>query len=614
MPPPFGCPKEMVHMCGVGLRFSNLKIRQKILLFGIVSIIMLCIVFALFYGMVVSHMVLNRAEEDMKGELDEITDFFDEMDLDISYRLRHLDTSITIQQLLTAAGQGQKTDEDWSADALLEDICIAEQIYSVSLYTMDGRFVTGNDPETNRGLHLSHAVREAVGETEGNLWQDDAVYSRAHTDRLAVYRLIRTEKDAPPIGIARAVVSRSALSSVYGYIGRSGWSDLYIFSLKGNLVLPVEADVSVLQPARAAFNEDIEDYQPEREQRIYTGRGERYVVCTRFLEEYGLDVVNIVSYKRIMQEVQLMQGTLLALAVICVIVYGILLSVMGGSLSRPVLALSAKMHEVGSGQLDLRCNSTSQDEIGELSRSFDWMLDQIQDLMAENAASEKKRHELELISLQNQVTPHFLYNSLDGISALVQMGENKEAFQMSRALSRFYRGVLSDGRCVIRVSEELQMIESYLQVQSQRSQDSFDYLVDVDPALLDASIVKLTLQPLVENAIYHGIRAVRRRCLLTVTGHAEENGDMVLSIRDTGKGLDTAAENADVSGQWEKGDLILHRKGYGMYNADQRIKLYFGARYGLRVSSVPGEWTQADVHLPVYSYKEYQNDLSPDRR
>lgn len=179
MPPPFGCPKEMVHMRGVGLRFSNLKIRQKILLFGIVSIIMLCIVFALFYGMVVSHMVLNRAEEDMKGELDEITDFFDEMDLDISYRLRHLDTSITIQQLLTAVGQGQKTDEDWSADALLEDICIAEQIYSVSLYTMDGRFVTGNDPETNRVLHLSRAVREAVGETEGNFWQDDAVYSRA---------------------------------------------------------------------------------------------------------------------------------------------------------------------------------------------------------------------------------------------------------------------------------------------------------------------------------------------------------------------------------------------------------------------------------------------------
>ena len=112
-------------MRGVGLRFSNLKIRQKILLFGIVSIIMLCIVFALFYGMVVSHMVLNRAEEDMKGELDEITDFFDEMDLDISYRLRHLDTSITIQQLLTAAGQGQKRTKIgprtlcWRTSALL---------------------------------------------------------------------------------------------------------------------------------------------------------------------------------------------------------------------------------------------------------------------------------------------------------------------------------------------------------------------------------------------------------------------------------------------------------------------------------------------------------------
>ena len=93
---------------------------------------------------------------------------------------------------------------------------------------------------------------------------------------------------------------------------------------------------------------------------------------------------------------------------------------------------------------------------------------------------------------------------------------------------------------------------------------------------------------------------------------------MVLSVRDNGKGIDTAAEEAAreavASGRRGKGDLILHRKGYGMYNADQRIKLYFGAGYGLRVSSAPGEWTQVDVHLPVYSYKEYQNDLSPDRR
>ena len=594
-----------------GRVFSDLKIRQKILLFGIVSMVLLCSVFVLFYGVVASRTVLDRAEEDMGDELDQIAVFLDDVDLAISCRLRHLGTSITIQQTMDIAAQGGRQARSWSADALLKDICLTDQIQSVALYTMDGRFVIGSDSEANEIQRPSRAVLEAVRRSDGNYWHDDASYDSARTDQLAVYHLIRTREDAPPIGIVRAQVSRSALSDLYGYMGRSGRSDVYLFTAEGNLVLPIEADVSVLRPARAAFEADAAG----RARRTYTDRGEQYLVRTQALEQYGLVLVDIAPYSRIMQEVQMMQGTILALAIACVLVYMLFFSAMGESLSRPILALSARMREVGGGRLDLRCNSDSEDEIGELSRSFDRMLDQIQDLMAENEASEQKRHELELISLQTQITPHFLYNSLDSVSALVQMGEDEAAFQMSQALSRFYRGVLSDGRCVIRVSEELQMIESYLKVQSQRYRDGFDYTVDVDPALLDASIVKLTLQPLVENAIYHGIRAVRRRGLLTITGRVEEDGDMVLSVRDNGKGIDTAAEEAVASGRRGKGDLILHRKGYGMYNADQRIKLYFGAGYGLRVSSAPGEWTQVDVHLPVCPYKEYQqNDLSSDRR
>ena len=133
--------------------------------------------------------------------------------------------------------------------------------------------------------------------------------------------------------------------------------------------------------------------------------------------------------------------------------------------------------------------------------------------------------------------------------------------------------------------------------------------IDVDPALLEASIVKLTLQPLVENAIYHGIRKVRRPGRIEISGRLEE-GTVILSVWDNGQGMqrdEGIPENA------EKGDLILHRKGYGMYNADQRIKLYFGGGYGLHVESQPGEWTRVDVYLPLQPYGEYQHDFGTDR-
>ena len=181
---------------------------------------------------------------------------------------------------------------------------------------------------------------------------------------------------------------------------------------------------------------------------------------------------------------------------------------------------------------------------------------------------------------------------------------------MSKALGGFYRGVLSDGRCVISVEEELRMTDSYLRVQTQRYRDGFEYHIDAAPEVLQASIVKLTIQPLVENAIYHGIRNVRRKGIITITGRVEE-GDVILSIRDNGKGM--TADNTAISENYEKGDLVLHRKGYGMYNADQRSKRDFGSQYGLHVESVPEEWTQVDVRVPLCPYKEYQYDFGFDR-
>lgn len=491
-------------------------------------------------------------------------------------------------------------------DALLWDLQNASQLQGLEIFTPDGTFVAGTVEEQETAQPALEIFPQLREHPETNVWYDDGENTNARTDHISVYRAV-CGRDRQVVAVVRARLDVSALSDIYNYVGFNLSSELYLFTGRGNLLLPKEAEPAVLRVGRDSF----EDYQNGswQEEKTYTNRDETYLVQSLPLETHHLYVVSIAGYSQMKEDVQTLQTTILLLGLSCILVLVSYLSLMGKAISRPIVELSGKMERVREGELSLRIGSENQDEIGILSRNFDRMLDRIEELMQEVAAAEKRRHELELISLQTQITPHFLYNSLDSVSALAQMGDMEGAFEMSKALGSFYRGVLSDGRSVIRIREELRMTDSYLRVQHQRYRDDFTYHIDVDPALLEASIVKLTLQPLVENAIYHGIRKVRRPGRIEISGRLEE-GTVILSVWDNGQGMqrdEGIPENA------EKGDLILHRKGYGMYNADQRIKLYFGGGYGLHVESQPGEWTRVDVYLPLQPYGEYQHDFGTDR-
>lgn len=586
--------------------FQNLKIRRKIQLFSAVLVLLLCVVFVWFYSLLAFQTVKQRTRETAEQNLGEIETYILAVDRRISAGLNHLGTSISLQKVLEQIRSGAGTEQVWTVDALLWDLQNASQLQGLEIFTPEGTFVAGTLEEQEPAQPALEIFPQLREHPETNVWYDDGENTNARTDHISVYRAV-CGRDRQVVAVVRARLDVSALSDIYNYVGFNLSSELYLFTGRGNLLLPKEAEPAVLRVGRDSF----EDYQNGswQEEKTYTNRDETYLVQSLPLETHHLYVVSIAGYSQMKEDVQTLQTTILLLGLSCILVLVFYLSLMGKAISRPIVELSGKMERVREGELSLRIGSENQDEIGILSRNFDRMLDRIEELMQEVAAAEKRRHELELISLQTQITPHFLYNSLDSVSALAQMGDMEGAFEMSKALGSFYRGVLSDGRSVIRIREELRMTDSYLRVQHQRYRDDFTYHIDVDPALLEASIVKLTLQPLVENAIYHGIRKVRRPGRIEISGRLEE-GTVILSVWDNGQGMqrdEGIPENA------EKGDLILHRKGYGMYNADQRIKLYFGGGYGLHVESQPGEWTRVDVYLPLQPYGEYQHDFGTDR-
>ena len=202
----------------------------------------------------------------------------------------------------------------------------------------------------------------------------------------------------------------------------------------------------------------------------------------------------------------------------------------------------------------------------------------------------------ELMVLQSQINPHFLYNTLDAITWLAEAGEQETVVKMVGSLSGFFRTSLNQGKDIVTLAEELQHIRSYLEIQKIRYQDILEYDIDVSDEFGDVKIPKITLQPLVENAIYHGIKNKRGGGKISVTAKSD-SGDLRIYVRDDGVGMDEERLHAVLDGIFEK--KPEEKDIYGLYNVNERIRLYFGEEYGITLSSEKGIGTESVVRLPV---------------
>ena len=254
------------------------------------------------------------------------------------------------------------------------------------------------------------------------------------------------------------------------------------------------------------------------------------------------------------------------------------------------------MEEAETGNLDVRFPDPPNDEVGRLGQSFNTMIGEIGKLLDQVYVEQQKKREAEFRILQAQIKPHFLYNTLDTIHWMAQEKGATDIVGIVDALTRLFRISLSKGRDVIRLEEELEHVTSYLVIQKIRYLDKFDYTIDVDPTLLSLPVVKLTLQPLVENALYHGIKEKAGRGLLTLSAR-RESGALVLTVADDGAGMARSALEALVANLHQDEEPSAH--GFGVFSVHHRIRLVFGEEWGLSYRSSPGEGTTVTVRQPL---------------
>lgn len=308
------------------------------------------------------------------------------------------------------------------------------------------------------------------------------------------------------------------------------------------------------------------------------------VVSVAYADEIGAELAPI-------RNITLLVIGLIFLGVIFLAVY------LSHSLSEPIKQLQELTQRAANNELSVHIETQGKDEIAQLGHSFNKMISRIQELMSENVKEQKLLRQLEMESLNNQIKPHFIYNTLDLIIGQLESNNTSQASYLIEALGNFFRLSLSQGREIVPIASEVEHVRNYLFIQQLRHGEEYQYEIEIkDPHILNHYIPRLLLQPLVENAIYHGILQADKKGKITITAY-REGSDIYFEICDDGAGIEEEKLlhiNEVLQGVRK---LENEKEYFGLRNVNQRVKLMFGEDYGVQLTSELGQGTKAVLRI-----------------
>ena len=269
---------------------------------------------------------------------------------------------------------------------------------------------------------------------------------------------------------------------------------------------------------------------------------------------------------------------------------------ISSKISQPIKRLERQMKRVENGDFDINLEVKGEDEVKRLSKAFNLMVARIKQLMSQIIKEQEDKRKSEFRALQAQINPHFLYNTLDSI---VWMNENRNydgVTTMVSALAKFFRVSISKGNEIVNVEDEIAHARSYLVIQKIRYKDKFDFTIETQPEALSRKTLKLILQPIIENAIYHGINQLQEKGEIRITASIEDD-NILFRIMDNGYGIKPKVLK-DILHQESKGE---HNMGVGLKNVNERIKLCYGTEYGLEIDSELDVGTTVTICIPLNS-------------
>ncbi len=474
---------------------------------------------------------------------------------------------------------------------------VRRDIDSVFVLTRDGRAIAAT---TGGALNPTVDLRRRFLELEGGVALDRPSVSSAHVENLVDFRypwvisLVRTLPAVPggqSLGLIQVDLNYEIIARLCKdvQLGESGY--VFILNRNGDIVYHPRQQL-IYGNLKSEKIPQILSLNGGNLKTVVDGRDILYTAVSS--KETGWEVV-AVSYLdelfRASREAEYVFLMLSLLVLVGAVGAGVLIS---SRISEPLESLRRSMQAVESGNFDIDITVPARNEVYQLARDCDIAVKKVRDLIAQNREEQELKRKLELRSLQAQINPHFLYNTLDSIIWMIELGETDRAIDMTSSLARFFRIGVSRGEETISVQTEIEYLRTYLEIQKQRYKDKLSYEIDFSSDLHGLQILKMLIQPLVENAIYHGIKNIEGPGLIRVTGRRSEDS-VVISVTDNGVGMEPDQLAALRDG------LIEPRpaNGVGVRNVQERLHVYFGLEYGVSFQSAPGTGTIATIRMPV---------------
>lgn len=368
----------------------------------------------------------------------------------------------------------------------------------------------------------------------------------------------------------------------------------YYFLDRGHQVVVAEDNAQLMQPISSELASSMQSCGSQSSAGACSFQEDGNLISVVDYDRMNWKLVNVVSLNLLMADVRTNVGLTAAIGLFCLVLSWLGASFLSRMVVSPLEQVTGAMRKVVNGDIHTVVPVRSEDEIGTIAEAFNYMVKRVRELLDTVRQEQNRKREFELALMSAQIKPHFLYNTLDTIYALNELDRHDEARDTTKALADFYRMALNKGRELIILEKETELTDDYLTILQIRYPDVFRYEIDIPSELAGTPIPKLSLQPLVENAIYHGLKAKGIKGFIRISAFNQDD-KVIIRVEDNGVGMDSAQVEAIMSrDSFEEG-----ARSIGTYSVQQRLNLYFGEEYGIMVHSAPGEGTRVELSLPM---------------
>ena len=411
-------------------------------------------------------------------------------------------------------------------------------------------------------------------------------------------RAIKSINSGEVIGSMLIRTNERFFSNIYRNIDIGEGADIFVINSGGLVVSSRNSGIPVAAPYKNGLLLEKINSGDGTGKKVFNLEidGKQYLVAFSPLNRAQWYVVCTVPYSYLNSESQKIWVNVLLLSIGCFVLAVLLSYVFSLSISRPLKKLVKAMNEAKKGNLSVNITDTGGDEIGEVTGNFNMMLNDIRILMDNVKNKEKQKRNAELKALQAQISPHFLSNTLNTVKWLagVQKAENIE--NIITSLIQLLHVSMGKGGDFISIGEEIEYIKNYINIQEYRYYNKFHVRFEIEEEILNYKILKFLLQPVVENALIHGIEPMEGQGMIVVKGFKYEK-DIKITVTDNGVGIpQEKLEEIIRSGEATNKS---HFSGIGINNVHERIKMNFGEQYGLQIESVPNLYTTVEITLPI---------------